>query len=43
MPVIMVPDLLVPTDEMHTTCHAVARDLHQVRTLLVFHPPAVSA
>jgi HAD superfamily hydrolase (TIGR01509 family) len=31
---IMVPDLLQATDEMRTLCHAIARDLHEVRRLL---------
>jgi HAD superfamily hydrolase (TIGR01509 family) len=36
MPV-MVPDLLTPTDEMHGMCIRIARDLHEVRVLVVEH------
>jgi HAD superfamily hydrolase (TIGR01509 family) len=34
MMTIMVPDLLDPTEEMHTLCIRIARDLHEVRELL---------
>lgn len=34
MPVIMVPDLLAPTAEMHQLCRAVVHDLHDVIGLL---------
>ena len=34
MPVIMVPDLLAPTDEMTRLCHAVVHDLHDVAGML---------
>lgn len=34
MMTIMVPDMLDPTEEMHTLCVRVARDLHEVRELL---------
>jgi HAD superfamily hydrolase (TIGR01509 family) len=34
MMTIMVPDLIPPTDEIRKLCHAVARDLHEVRELL---------
>jgi HAD superfamily hydrolase (TIGR01509 family) len=34
MPVIMVPDLLPPTDEMRRLCHAIVDDLHAVAPLL---------
>jgi HAD superfamily hydrolase (TIGR01509 family) len=34
MMTIMVPDLLDPTEEMHTLCVRIARDLHEVRELL---------
>lgn len=35
MMTIMVPDMLEATDEMHDLCVRVARDLHEVRGLLV--------
>ena len=35
MMTIMVPDLLDPTEEMHALCVRIARDLHEVRELLV--------
>jgi len=35
MMTVMVPDLLDPTEEMHRLCVRIARDLHEVRTLLV--------
>ncbi len=35
MMTIMVPDMLDPTEEMHTLCVRIARDLHEVRDLLV--------
>jgi HAD superfamily hydrolase (TIGR01509 family) len=34
MMTIMVPDMLEPTEEMHTLCLRIARDLHEVRELL---------
>ena len=34
MMTIMVPDLLDPTQEMHSLCIRIARDLHEVRELL---------
>jgi HAD superfamily hydrolase (TIGR01509 family) len=34
MMTIMVPDMLDPTEEMHTLCVRIARDLHEVRELL---------
>jgi HAD superfamily hydrolase (TIGR01509 family) len=34
MPVVMVPDLLAPTDEMRTLCLAVVHDLHDVVDML---------
>jgi len=34
MMTIMVPDLLVPTAEMHQLCVRIVRDLHEVRDLL---------
>jgi HAD superfamily hydrolase (TIGR01509 family) len=34
MMTIMVPDLLDPTEEMHSLCVRIARDLHEVRELL---------
>jgi len=38
MPVIMVPDLLAPTAEMHQLCRAVLHDLNAVASLLQLHP-----
>jgi beta-phosphoglucomutase-like phosphatase (HAD superfamily) len=38
MPV-MVPDLLVPTEEIRAICVRVALDLHEVRTIIVDHAP----
>jgi HAD superfamily hydrolase (TIGR01509 family) len=38
MPVVMVPDLLVPTDEMREKAIAVLPDLHAVARLLHFKP-----
>jgi len=35
MMTIMVPDLLHPTEEMHGLCLRIARDLHEVRELLL--------
>lgn len=35
MMTIMVPDLLAPTEEIRALCTAVARDLHEVRDLLL--------
>jgi HAD superfamily hydrolase (TIGR01509 family) len=35
MMTIMVPDLLPPTDEIQALCTHVARDLHEVRTLIL--------
>ena len=37
MMTIMVPDLLDPTEEMHSLCVRIARDLHEVRALLEQH------
>ena len=34
MMTIMVPDMLDPTEEMHTLCVRIARDLHEVRAML---------
>jgi len=34
MMTIMVPDMLDPTEEMHSLCVRIARDLHEVRDLL---------
>lgn len=34
MMTIMVPDLLDPTEEMHTLCVRIARDLHEVEALV---------
>ena len=34
MMTVMVPDMLDPTQEMHTLCHRIARDLHEVRDWL---------
>jgi len=34
MMTIMVPDMLDPTEEMHSLCVRIARDLHEVRELL---------
>jgi HAD superfamily hydrolase (TIGR01509 family) len=34
MPVVMVPDLLPPTEEMRTLCHAILPDLHEVMEML---------
>jgi len=31
---VMVPDMLDPTEEMHSLCIRIARDLHEVRTML---------
>jgi beta-phosphoglucomutase-like phosphatase (HAD superfamily) len=35
MMTIMVPDLLAPTDEIRGLCHVIARDLHEVRRLIL--------
>ena len=35
MPVVMVPDLLAPTDEMRETCLAILDSLQQVADLFV--------
>jgi hypothetical protein len=35
MMTVMVPDMLDPTEEMHSLCVRIARDLHEVRALLV--------
>jgi HAD superfamily hydrolase (TIGR01509 family) len=35
MPVIMVPDLLPPTEEMHQRCLAIVQDLHGVKAILL--------
>ena len=34
MPVVMVPDLLAPTDEMRSLCHSIVTDLHGIVALL---------
>lgn len=34
MMTVMVPDMLDPTEEMHSLCVRIARDLHEVRELL---------
>ena len=34
MMTVMVPDMLDPTDEMHTLCVRIAHDLHEVRAML---------
>jgi HAD superfamily hydrolase (TIGR01509 family) len=34
MPVVMVPDLLPPTEEMESLCHAILADLHEVMEML---------
>lgn len=34
MMTVMVPDMLDPTEEMHSLCVRIARDLHEVRTML---------
>jgi HAD superfamily hydrolase (TIGR01509 family) len=34
MMTVMVPDLLDPTEEMHSLCVRIARDLHEVREML---------
>jgi HAD superfamily hydrolase (TIGR01509 family) len=38
MMTVMVPDMLDPTEEMHTLCVRIARDLHEVRELLRSNP-----
>jgi HAD superfamily hydrolase (TIGR01509 family) len=38
MMTIMVPDLLEPTEELRALCVLVARDLHQVRDLILARP-----
>ncbi len=35
MMTVMVPDMLDPTEEMYSLCVRIARDLHEVRTMLV--------
>jgi hypothetical protein len=35
MMTVMVPDLLEPTDEIRGLCTVVARDLREVRTLIL--------
>ena len=35
----MVPDLLEPTDEIRSLCTFVARDLHEVRSLILGSVP----
>ena len=42
VPVVMVPDLLPPTDEMRALCAAVRADLHAVARLLPVPPSGVS-
>ena len=37
MMTIMVPDMLDPTEEMRSLCIRIARDLHEVRELLLAH------
>ena len=34
MMTVMIPDMLDPTEEMHTLCVRIARDLHEVRGLI---------
>jgi hypothetical protein len=34
---VMVPDLLVPTPDIRAMCVRVARDLHEVRLLVIEH------
>ena len=41
MMTIMVPDMLDPTEEMHSLCVRIARDLHEVRELLEAQQRAV--
>ena len=38
MMTVMVPDMLDPTEEMHSLCVRIARDLHEVRELLAAQP-----
>jgi HAD superfamily hydrolase (TIGR01509 family) len=38
MMTVMVPDLLDPTEEMHSLCIRIARDLHEVRGMLEPRP-----
>jgi HAD superfamily hydrolase (TIGR01509 family) len=38
MMTIMVPDILDPTEEMHSLCIRIARDLHEVREMLQAAP-----
>ena len=35
MMTVMVPDMLAPTEEMHSLCVRIARDLHEVQAMLV--------
>lgn len=39
MMTVMVPDMLDPTEEMHSLCVRIARDLHEVRELIVAAGP----
>lgn len=41
MMTIMVPDLIQPTDDIRKLCLSVARDLHEVRDLLLQFPPVL--
>jgi HAD superfamily hydrolase (TIGR01509 family) len=41
MMTIMVPDMLDPTEEMHSLCVRIARDLHEVRELLEAQASAI--
>ena len=34
MMTLMVPDLLDPTDEMHSLCHSIQESLHHVRDMI---------
>jgi HAD superfamily hydrolase (TIGR01509 family) len=40
---IMVPDLLIPTDEIRAMCIGVVGDLHQVRQIIVEHAARTTA
>ena len=41
MMTVMVPDLLEPTDEIRALCTFVARDLHEVRSLILGSAPCL--
>eukprot|EP01035_Chromulina_nebulosa_P037019 gene37020-49948_t len=43
MMTVMVPDMLDPTEEMHSLCVRIARDLHEVRTMLAAQKGEVSS